>query len=632
MTSPNTHSPRQLTGLTVGAIGVVYGDIGTSPLYAFRESAAAAIEQNGGVVNPESIIGITSLVIWALMLIVTLKYVVLVLRADNHGEGGILSLMTLALSGAKKSRYPQLIPTLMFLGMAGAALFYGDAIITPAISVLSAVEGLELVTTHLSHLVIPIAVGIIIALFMMQRRGTEHIARYFGPIMTLWFIMLALGGLLHVADSPTIWHAFNPLHATRFLIHHGYTSLVILGAVFLTATGAEALYADLGHFGKRPIRLAWFVLVMPTLMLNYLGQGALIMSHPETASNPFFLLYPDWALLPVVILATIATVIASQAVISGAYSMTRQAVQLNLLPRFYVRYTSQTHAGQIYLPKVNWMLLVGVMLLIALFRNSSNLAAAYGIAVTGTMVITATLLYVVMRHNWKWNRLSALAVILPLLAIDLVFFGANLTKILSGGYLPLMLSAVLVLLMNTWWHGSNELQEQTHDPHHTLDALTHDLHQYAPRRVTGTAIYLTSDANYAPSALVQNLKHNQVLHDHNILLTLVFEQCPYVQDEERIYTEVLNKDFTRIVLHFGYMEPPNLTRALTLLRHKGIKLEMMNTTFYISRRKIVPSANFGMPVWRDRIFIAMYESASDAAVYFHIPSSRVVELGVQMTV
>ena len=631
MTSQNQTTSRAQLGLTVGAVGVVYGDIGTSPLYAFRESVAAIIGQRGSI-DAEKLIGITSLVIWALMLIVTIKYLILVLRADNHGEGGILSLMTLALGGVKDTRYAPLVPGLLYLGMAGAALFYGDAIITPAISVLSAVEGLELVTDSLAPFIIPIAVGIIIALFMMQCRGTEKISRFFGPTMLLWFVMLAIGGIIHIQDSPAIWKAFNPFHATHFLLHHGHTSLVILGAVFLTVTGAEALYADLGHFGKRPIRLAWFILVMPTLMLNYLGQGALIMAQPETVSDPFFLLYPHWALLPMVILATIATVIASQAVISGAFSMTRQAIQLNLLPRFYVRYTSHTHSGQIYLPKVNWMLLAGVLLLIALFRSSENLAAAYGIAVTGTMVITAVLLYVVMRFCWKWNILLSLAIVAPLLTVDLVFFDANLTKIFHGGYMPLLLSGILVLMMSTWWRGSAELHSQTHMHHYTIDVLLKNIAQYNPKRVLGTAVYLTSDSNYAPSALIQNLKHNQILHDHNILLTLCFEQSPYVRDDERIRAESIDKDFMRIYIHFGYMESPNLTRSLTLLRHQDIKLDLMNTTFFISRRNIVPSANFGMPIWRDRIFIAMYESASDAAEYFHIPSSRVVELGVQMTV
>lgn len=632
MSSPQKSTPRgQLASLTLGAVGVVYGDIGTSPLYAFRESLAATIEQRGSV-DAESIVGITSLVIWALMLIVTLKYVILILRADNHGEGGILSLMTLATNGVKDTNFARLTPSILMLGMAGAALFYGDAVITPAISVLSAVEGLELVTTHLTPFVLPIAVTIIIALFVVQVRGTEKIARFFGPIMALWFIILAIGGLIHVQDSPAIWAAFNPYHAIHFLTSHGHSSFIILGAIFLTATGAEALYADLGHFGKKPIRLAWFILVMPTLMLNYLGQGALVMANPTAASDPFFLLYPGWALLPMVILATLATVIASQAVISGAFSMTRQAIQLNLLPRFHIRYTSSSHSGQIYMPKVNWLLLAGVLLLIGLFRSSENLASAYGIAVTGTMIITALLLYIVMRKCWRWNMALCLAIILPLLCIDTVFFSANLTKVLHGGYLPLLFSTVLIIMMNTWWRGSEELHRQTHLHHYTMGVLLKNIRQYQPKRVMGTAIYLTSDSEYAPSALIQNLKHNQILHDHNILLTLCFNHEPYVPDEERIRIEPIDTDFQRIFLHFGYMESPNLTRSLTLLRARDIKLDMMNTTFFISRRNIVPSAKFGMPLWRDRIFIAMYEGASDAADYFHIPTSRVVELGVQMTV
>lgn len=615
----------------MGAIGVVYGDIGTSPLYAFRESVAATIEQRGSI-DAEALLGITSLVLWALLLVVTLKYVILILRADNHGEGGILSLMTLASQSIKNTPHAWASRAILLLGIMGAALFYGDAVITPAISVLSAVEGLQLVTHDFTPFILPLAICVIISLFVVQVRGTEKIGRFFGPAMLLWFSVLALGAIPHIIASPQIFQSFNPTHAITFLLTHGYTSLIILGAVFLTATGAEALYADLGHFGKRPIRLAWTAFVMPTLMLNYLGQGALIMAHPEAAHNPFFLMYPDWALLPMVLLATVATVIASQAVISGAFSMTRQAIQLNLLPRFHIRYTSHTHSGQIYIPKVNWLLLAGVLLLITLFRTSDNLAAAYGIAVTGTMFITTLMLFVVMHRFWKWPLALCLLIILPLVTLDIIFFTANLTKILHGGYFPLIFSSILVIMMSTWWRGSAELHQQTHTHHYTLDVLIKNMNQHNLKRVTGTAIYLTSDSHYAPSALIQNLKHNQILHDHNLLLTLRFEPEPYVHDANRIRIEPVNGDFQRVFLHFGYMESPNLTRSLTLLRDHHIKLEMMHTTFYISRRNIVPSAKFGMPLWRDRIFIAMYEGASDAADYFHIPSSRVVELGVQMTV
>lgn len=628
------HTPASLSrlaGLTLGAVGVVYGDIGTSPLYAFRESVAATLEQTGSI-DADSLIGITSLVIWSLILVVTLKYVVTLLRADNHGEGGILSLMTLALQGIQATPLARFTPAILMMGMTGASMFYGDAIITPAISVLSAMEGLELVTHAFTPFILPLAVVVILALFLMQARGTEKIARFFGPVMLLWFLAIAAGGLIHIQDSPAIWGAFNPVHALNFMTSHGYASVIILGAVVLTVTGAEALYADLGHFGKRPIRAAWFLLVMPALMLNYLGQGALIMARPEAAENPFFLLYPDWALLPMVILATCATVIASQAVITGAFSVTRQAVSLNLLPRFHIRYTSATQSGQIYMPKVNWLLLTGVLLLIALFRTSANLASAYGIAVTGTMVMAALLLFIVMRHHWRWHTATALIVILPLLAIDLAFFGANCTKLLHGGYMPLVLSVILIIMMSTWRRGSSELQRQTHRHHYTLDVLREELSRRQPRRITGTAVFMTSDHSYAPSALLQNLKHNQVLHDQNILLTLCFETTPAVPDENRIRIEPVDRDFTRIFLHYGYMETPNITRSLALLRSRNIRLDMMHTTFFISRRNIMPSAIFGMPLWRDRIFIALYEGASDAADYFHIPSSRVVELGVQVTV
>ncbi|NBO18548.1 MAG: potassium transporter Kup [Proteobacteria bacterium] len=624
MDNKNPAAHAGFLALTVGAMGVVYGDIGTSPLYAFRESMAALAAQ-GGDITDAAILGIASLVIWSLLFVVTFKYVVLVLRADNHGEGGVLSLMTLARQKRPGSH-------ILLLGMAGAALFLGDAMITPAISVLSAVEGLKLATDTLTPYILPIATLIIIALFMLQARGTEHITRYFGPIMVLWFSALGLGGLVHLADTPKIWQAFNPTYGAELLAQHGSSSFIILAAVFLTVTGAEALYADLGHFGKKPIRAAWLGLVMPSLALNYLGQAAMVLSHPETAESPFFLLYPGWALLPMVGLATCATVIAGQAVITGAYSMTRQAIQLSLLPRMHVNFTSATQMGQIYIAKINWLVLAGVLLLIMAFRSSENLAAAYGIAVTGTMVITTLLLTVVMRHVWRWPLALMLLVIAPFFIIDMVFLAANLTKLAQGGFLPLLFSAGMMLLMHVWWRGSCELARQVREQHLTVDGLMTELCHRPPRRITGTAIFLTSDMQYAPSALLQNLKHNQVLHDHNILLTMCFENEPYITGERQVRVQSLNADFTRIYLHYGYMQQPNLSRSLAQLRAHNVKLDMMHTSFFISRRNIMPSAKFGMPLWKDRIFIAMYNSASDAADYFHIPPSRVVELGVQTTV
>jgi len=615
--------------LAFGSIGIVYGDIGTSPLYALRESLTAA--SKGGNLSPAEIIGVLSMILWTLIVIVTIKYVMLVLRADNHGEGGILSLMAMARDALGKHCVKRGV-CILFLGMAGAALFYGDATITPAISVLSAVEGLSLVTNKLDPYLVLIALVIIVILFLMQRSGTEKVARYFSPVMVLWFIILAAGGIYHLQDYPEVLNAFNPWLAVTFILHHGMISFMTLGAVFLTVTGAEALYADLGHFGKKPIRYAWLYLVMPSLFLNYLGQAALVLSNPAAAANPFFLLYPEWALLPMVILSGFATVIASQAVISGAFSLTHQAVQLGLLPRLHVEYTSAKHIGQIYMPKVNWLLLCCVLMLIALFRSSSNLASAYGIAVTGTMIITAILIFIVMRHQWKWSLSLSLLVISPLLIIDGVFLAANLMKVLDGGYMPLLFSSILIVMMRTWLKGTSELQVQSQEEHHTMEWMLKELHENPPHRVDGTAVYLTSTVEYAPPALLQNLKHNKVLHQRNIILTLRFDNRPYIKDNDRVSIEVINDDFTRVYMHFGYMEKPNVTRGLQTLHRHGIKLIIMMTSFFISRRKIVQSKTNAMPIWQDKLFMMMANSASDAAAFFHIPPTRVVELGVQMTV
>lgn len=627
MQNPSGKSSTANTlALALGSVGVVYGDIGTSPLYAFRESLRAA---TGGLGHPtaDMTLGVLSLILWALFIIVTLKYVLLLLRADNHGEGGILSLMALAQGFMGRHHIG-----LLTLGIAGTSLFYGDAIITPAISVLSAVEGLSLVTDAFTPYVLPIALVVITLLFLVQSKGTHKMARFFGPIMTLWFVALAWGGLLHVSDNPDVWRALSPFYAYAFLLHHGTAGFIALGAVFLAVTGAEALYADLGHFGKTPIRLAWVFLVMPCLMLNYFGQAALVLAHPEAAENAFFLLYPEWALPPMVLLSTLATVIASQAVITGAFSLTHQAIQLGLLPRMHVKHTSEDRQGQIYISKVNWLLLVGVLLLIQIFQSSSHLAAAYGIAVTGTMVITALLTFQVMRHLWHWPLPLAVAVMLPLLCIDLIFLTANLTKIADGGFLPIIISLVLIVMMRTWVRGSYTLHEQSRDHHDSIAALIGELNHSPPTRVGGCAIYLSSNVDYAPTALLHNLKHNKVLHEQNVLLNLRFLNSPYVQDENRLEVQVINDDIARVTMCFGYMESPNVIKALKLLRGKGIKLDIMNTTFFISRRNVVPSAHFGMPLWQDRIFIAMSHFASDAASYFHLPQSRVLELGAQVTV
>jgi KUP system potassium uptake protein len=615
-----------LIASTLGTLGVVYGDIGTSPLYAFRESLAAATGE-GRAIEPEVVLGLLSLILWALIIIVTLKYVFLLLRADNHGEGGILSLMALA-----KITAPGKSALITMLGISGVALFYGDALITPAISVLSAVEGLKLITDAFQPYILLIATVIIVLLFIVQHHGTEKVARLSAPFMLLWFVALAAGGLSHIADSPLVWQAINPYHGLHFLTHSGWAGFIALGAVFLSVTGAEALYADLGHFGKKPIRVAWLFLVMPSLMLNYFGQGALVLSHPEAAHDAFFLLYPDWALSGMVLLATLATIIASQAVITGAYSLTHQAIQLGLLPRLKVHFTSSVRIGQIYIPYVNWALLAGVILLIDLFRSSSALASAYGIAVTGTMVITACLAFLVMRYAWLCSLLASAAVILPLLIIDMAFLSANLTKFFDGGFVPILISALLVLMMRVWIKGSRSLHEQAYHENTTLTALIRQLDQTPPQRVEGTAIYLTSSNEFAPSALIQNLRHNNVLHARNFLLTLYFEAVPMLSDTRRVTIEPVNADFTRIGLYFGYMESPHVPEALGLLKSKGIILDIDATTFFISRRNIVPSEAHGMPLWQDYIYIAMANNASDAVDYFCLPLRRVVELGVQMTV
>lgn len=627
MSTHPSSSPSKVFSLALGAIGVVYGDIGTSPLYAFRESLIAAMGKNTGTVPPDIVLGVLSLIFWTLILIVTLKYVVLLLRADNHGEGGILSLMALAQNAMDK---PQ--KWILVLGILGASLFYGDAIITPAISVLSAVEGLKLITHHFEPYVIPIALVIIIGLFIVQRKGTEKVAWFFGPIMLLWFVVLGWGGIIHIKDNLDIWHAINPYHAFYFLSHHGFASVVALGSIFLAVTGAEALYADLGHFGKKPIRLAWIYFVMPSLILNYFGQGAFLLAHPEAASNPFYLMYPEWALLPIVLLSTLATVIASQAVITGAYSLTHQAIQLGLLPRLRVLYTSKAHIGQIYMPQVTWILLIGVILLIGAFHTSSNLASAYGIAVTGTMVITAILTFVIIYYKWRWKLRTALAIIIPLLLIDFIFLASNMTKIAEGGFISVILSAMLVIMMGVWVRGTYELRTQEHNRNTAMDLLIEHLDLFPPHHVTGSAIYLSSDTSNAPSALLQNLRHNKVIHRQNLLMTLSFIRVPYVADNERIELEPLSEDFMRVIVKFGYMESPNVTRALELLQEKNIGIDLELVSFFISRRNIVSSSSFGMPVWQDRIFIAMSRNATDAVDYFRIPRDMVIELGIQMVV
>src|SRR5262245_6689378 len=538
------HSAAGFWGLTLGAIGVVYGDIGTSPLYALREAVVAAVGQG----NPASeivVLGILSLIIWSLVLVVTIKYVVILLRADNNGEGGTLALMALA-NRAMGGRAGVVI----LLGIISGALFYGDAIITPALSVLSAIEGLKIVTPTFDPYIVALTVAILVALFAVQSRGTASVAAFFGPITLVWFVAMTVGGLWHISEHPAVLLAFNPLYGVGFLLHHGVVGLVTLGAVFLCVTGAEALYADLGHFGRGPIRAAWLTVALPALTINYLGQGALVLANPKAIENPFFLLYPEWALLPIVLLAAVATVIASQAVITGAYSITQQAIQLGLLPRFEIRHTSESLFGQIYMPRVNMLLFIGVLLLVVLFRSSSALASAYGIAVTGTMVVTAMMAFIVVWKVWHWSPVAAAALIVPFLCLDLVFLGANLLKVFDGGWMPLALGAVVMTIMYTWRRGTRLLMIKTRKLETPLEALVAMLERKPPARVPGTAVFLTSDPTHAPTALMHSLKHYKVLHEKNVIVTIETVNTPRVVAEDRVRIEPVGETFMRITLTF----------------------------------------------------------------------------------
>ncbi|HEV2515053.1 MAG TPA: potassium transporter Kup [Devosia sp.] len=622
-TEQTGHATGNLPILILGALGVVYGDIGTSPLYAFREALHGA----GGNPNESEVLGLLSLIVWALTIVVTVKYVIFVLRADNKGEGGTLSLMTLASNAFKKR--PAWI---LGLGIVGGALFLGDAIITPAISVLSAVEGLEVVEPRLTPWVVPLTVVILIGLFMVQRFGTARVSTVFGPVMAAWFVILGITGLFHIADAPQVLMALNPVHGIEFLYTHAGISIVVLGAVFLAVTGAEALYVDLGHFGRKPIITAWIMLVFPGLLLNYFGQGAFVLSHPHEVTNPFFQMQPDWAKLPMVGLATVATVIASQAVISGAYSLVRQAMHLNLLPRLEVRHTSEEVAGQIFMPQVNFLLLICVVLLVVGFRSSSALSAAYGIAVTGEMLVTAILLFIVMWRLWMWNLLVAMVVIVPLMVIDIGFFVANAAKFSQGGWVPAVVAATIASMMTIWIWGRRRLAEKTRRDEVPLEFLVENLAKKKPTIVPGTAVFLTSDIEGAPTALLHSLKHYKVLHEHNVILTVVTSDRPRVADEEKIRIDAYNDLFYRVVVTFGYIETPNIPKALALARKLGWKFDIMSTSFFLSRRSLKPSPKGGAPVFLDRIFIGLARNATDATEYFHIPTGRVVEIGTQVVI
>ncbi|MEJ7578735.1 MAG: potassium transporter Kup [Pyrinomonadaceae bacterium] len=633
-TSTHEHAPVAPTGrylalLSLAALGVVYGDIGTSPLYAMRECFSP---QSPHHIAPTigNVFGVLSLIFWSLIVIISIKYLVFVLRADNRGEGGILALTALAtpIKIVSKSERRGLV----LLGIFGAALLYGDGIITPAITTLSAIEGLNIVTPLFGPYVIPITIAIIVALFLIQRRGTAKIGIIFGPVMVLWFLAIALLGIAEAVRHPSVFASVNPLYGFRFFAENGWHGFLILGSVFLVVTGGEALYADMGHFGKKPIRLAWFVLVLPALLLNYFGQGALLISNPQAAENPFYLLAPAWALIPLVVLATAAAVIASQALISGAYSLTMQAAQLGLIPRLKIDHTSITEIGQIYIPALNWALMIGCILIVLGFRTSSNLAAAYGVAVTSTMVITTILLCVVEREKWGWSLPLALALSGFFLIIDLAFFGANIIKIPAGGWFPLVVGALIFLLMTTWKKGRRILAERLLSRAHPIDDFLQDITKNPPVRVPGTAVFMNGTATGTPPALMHNLEHNKVLHERVVLLTVKTKQAPHVEPEDRVHVEPLGHNFYRMIINYGFMEDPDIPQVLENSEAPNPVFNSMDTTYFLGRETVIASKHPGMALWREKLFALMSRNASTATAYFCLPPNRVVELGAQVEI
>ena len=620
-----SHDKSSLWTLALGSVGVVYGDIGTSPLYAFREAVVAAVES--GPVTRDIVLGVLSLILWALIVVVAIKYVLLLLNADNNGEGGTLSLTALATRALGRRT-----PLVFLLGVVGASMFLGDSVITPAISVLSAIEGLKLVTPAFDHYVVPLTIAVLLGLFAAQSRGTARVASFFAPVMVIWFIAIAVAGLLHIRDDPGVLAAINPAYAVSFLYGHGRIGLVTLGLVFLVVTGGEALYADLGHFGRKPIQIAWFGLVLPALVINYFGQGAKVLADPTAIENPFYRLVPETLLIPMVVLATAATVIASQAVITGAYSLVNQAIHLGLLPRLAILHTSASQAGQIYIPRVTGVLLVGVLLLVGLFRTSSSLASAYGIAVATTMVVDGLLAFIVIWRFWHWPVWRVVLIVAPLVLVDVVFFSANLMKLLEGAWAPILFGVSMVLLILTWRRGTNILAQKTRRTEVPLNTLLASLEKHPPHVVPGTAVFLTSQPEFAPTALLHNLKHNKILHEHNVILTIITTDTPRVTEDERVKITALSGHFSLVALKFGYMEQPNVPKALAIARKHGWHFDIMSTSFFLSRRALKPAAHSGMPRWQDRLFIGLAKSASDATDFFQIPTGRVVEVGTQVTV
>ncbi len=625
-TDPRLKQSR--AALTLAALGIVYGDIGTSPLYAVKETFSPG---HGIPLTTNTIIGGISAIFWALMLVVSLKYVVLIMRAHNKGEGGIMALLALATSACKD--HPRQYAAILFAGLAGAALFYGDAVLTPAISVLSAVEGLEIGTSAFKPYVLPISAGVLIALFSFQRYGTARVGLLFGPIVILWFVALGVAGIHGILQAPAILQALNPAHGLGFVTQHGFASFVVIGAVLLAFTGAEALYADMGHFGKQAIRIAWFSLVFPALALNYLGQGALLITNPAAVSNPFFLMYPDWALYPMVALATAATVIASQATITGTYSLTRQAIQLGYLPRMSVLQTSAKEMGQIYMPAVNWILLVVVLAAVFGFGSSSSLASAYGVAVTGTMLVTTFLTFFVIRYVWGYNLALCIAATGFFILLDLAFFSSSLLKISGGGWFPLVLGAVMLMVMLTWWRGRRILAARLQTSAIPVQDFLASLFKYPPHRVPGTAVFMVANPDAVPHALLHNLAHNKVLHERVVFLTVTIADTPWVPFNERVTVESLGNGCWRIRMRFGFKNPVDVPQALALCCEHGLDFAMMETSFFLSRETLIPViGDGGMALWRERLFATMARNASSVVEYFHLPTNRVIELGTRIEI
>jgi KUP system potassium uptake protein len=613
--------------LSLGALGVVYGDIGTSPLYAIRECfhGPHAIVPSGA-----NILGVLSLIFWSLIIVISIKYLVFVLRADNHGEGGILSLTALATPIKPSGRAEHFF--LIMMGIFGAALLYGDGIITPAISVLGAMEGLTVATPVFTPFILPITIVILIALFLFQSKGTAKVGRIFGPVTLLWFAALAVLGITQIVKHPDVLIAINPLHALDFFVRNGWHGFLILGSVFLVVTGGEALYADMGHFGTRPIRLVWFTVVLPALLLNYFGQGALLLADPESAHNPFYRLAPAWALYPLIVLATSAAIIASQAVISGAFSLTMQAVQLGFSPRLKIDHTSTREYGQIYIPAVNWALMIGCIAIVIGFRTSSNLAAAYGVAVTSTMVITTVLFYVVARNVWGWRLLPAALLALSFLIMDLAFFGANIIKVPHGGWFPLVLAALVFIVMTTWKKGRRILTERIQSEAMPLEEFLQQIARHPPTRVPGTAIFMNGNASRTPSALLHNLEHNKVLHQRVLFLTVKTKQVPFVAADERVEIESLGNGFDRLKVYYGFMEDPDIPKVLKNVRLPGWAYDADDSTYFLGRETLIAARHPRMALWREKIFSFISHNATSATAYFCIPPDRVVEMGEQIEI